>query len=75
LNDLIEGYWGKRNENFTDVNFLKLLAIDGKKVLFIGIDNTLVFNGYGFVEESILSTIEEKLRGMAYDLALAWQVF
>ena len=29
-----------------------------------------MFNGYGFVEESILSTIEEKLRGMTYDLAL-----
>jgi 3',5'-cyclic AMP phosphodiesterase CpdA len=60
----------KLKENFTDVNFLKLLPIDGKKVLFIGIDNTLVFNDYGFVEESILSTIEEKLRGMTYDLVL-----
>jgi len=60
----------KLKENFTDVNFLEILTIDGKKVLFIGIDNTLVFSDYGFVEESILCTIEEKLRGMTYDLAL-----
>ena len=57
-------------ENFTDINFLEPLTIDGKRVLFIGIDNTLVFNNYGFVEESILGTIEEKLHGMTYDLAL-----
>jgi len=57
-------------ENFTDVNFLELLTIDGKRVLFIGIDNNLVRSEYGFVEESILDTIEEKLRGMTYDLPL-----
>ena len=60
----------KLKEDFTDVNFLELLTIDGKRVLFIGIDNTLVFNDYGFVEESILNTIEEKLHGMTYDLPL-----
>ena len=60
----------KLKENFTDGNFLELLTIDGKRVLFIGIDNTLVFNDYGFVEESILNTIEEKLHGMTYDLPL-----
>ncbi len=57
-------------ENFTDVNFLEILTIDGKRVLFIGIDNTLVFNDNGFVEESILDSIEKKMRGMTYDLAL-----
>jgi hypothetical protein len=60
----------KLKENFTDVNFLEILTIGGKRVLFIGIDNTLVFNDYGFVEESILCAIEEKLCGMTYDLAL-----
>jgi 3',5'-cyclic AMP phosphodiesterase CpdA len=60
----------KLKEDFTDVNFLELLTIDGKRVLFIGIDNTLVFNDNGFVEESILNTIEEKLHGMTYDLPL-----
>ena len=57
-------------ENFTDVNFLEILTIDGKRVLFIGIDNTLMFNDNGFVEESILDTIKEKMREMTYDLAL-----
>ncbi len=40
----------KLKENFTDVNFLELLTIDGKRVLFIGIDNNLVRSDYGFVE-------------------------
>jgi len=60
----------KIEDNFTDINFLETLTIGRKRVLFIGIDNSLVFNDNGFVEESILSTIEEKLQGMTYDLAL-----
>jgi len=60
----------KLKENFTDVNFLELLTIDRKKILFICIDNNLVRSDHGFVEESILCTIEEKMSEMVYDLPL-----
>lgn len=60
----------KLKDNFTDVNYLKLITIDSKKVLFICIDNSLVRSDHGFVEESILYSIEEKMRGMTYDLPL-----
>ena len=60
----------KLKDNFTDVNFLELITIDRKKVLFICIDNNLVRSDHGFVEEGILYTIEEKMREITYDLPL-----
>lgn len=60
----------KIEDNFTDVNFLDLVTIDNKKILFICIDNNLVRSDHGFVEESILYAIEERMREVTYDLPL-----
>jgi 3',5'-cyclic AMP phosphodiesterase CpdA len=60
----------KLSESFTDVNFLQLITIGRKKVLFIGIDNNLVRSDHGYVEESILGSVEEKMKDMKYDLSL-----
>ena len=60
----------KIKDNFTDINFLKTINIEGKIVLFICIDSNLLYSDYGYVEESILEAISKKMRSKKYDIPL-----
>jgi predicted MPP superfamily phosphohydrolase len=52
----------KVRENFTDLNFIKAIPVNGKSVLIIGIE--------GFVEKEILHAISDKINQMEYDVLL-----
>ena len=60
----------KVRENFTDLNFIKAIAVNGKTVLIIGIDSNELYTDVGTVEEEILHAISDKINQMEYDLPL-----
>ena len=60
----------KVRDNFTDINFIKPISIDGKSVLIINIDVNELYSDDGFVEESILHAVSEKINQTEYDLPL-----
>ena len=60
----------KIRENFTDLNFIKALSVNGKSVLIIGIDSNELYNDVGFVEKEILHAVSEKINQMEYDVSL-----
>jgi len=55
---------------FTDINFIKLITIDGMTVLMICIDSNILYEDEGFVEEEILRSISRKMNRMKYDKAI-----
>ena len=60
----------KVSNNFTDINFITPIAVNGKTVLIISIDSNELYSDLGFVEEEILHAISEKLNQTAYDLPI-----
>jgi 3',5'-cyclic AMP phosphodiesterase CpdA len=57
----------KINENFTDVNFIKTISINGKTILVIGIDSNELYNDNGYVEEEVLNAISDRMGRVTYD--------
>ncbi len=57
-------------ENFTDINFIKAIPVNGKSVLIIGIDSNELYNDVGIVEKKILHAISDKIIQMEYDVPL-----
>ncbi len=55
---------------FTDINFIKLITIDGMAVLVICIDSNILYEDEGFVEEEILRSISGKINRMKYDKSI-----
>ena len=60
----------KVRENFTDINFIKSITVNGKSVLIISVDSNELYSDDGFVEEKILHVVSEKINQMEYDLPL-----
>jgi 3',5'-cyclic AMP phosphodiesterase CpdA len=60
----------KVRENFTDVNFVKSIVVDGKCILIINIDSNELYNDDGFVEKGVLDVVSEEINQAAYDLPL-----
>ncbi len=60
----------KVHDNFTDINFIKPISVDGKSVLVISIDSNELYSDDGCVDESILHAVSEKINQTAYDLPL-----
>jgi hypothetical protein len=58
------------SDNFTDLNFLKVIPVNGKSVLIIGIDSNELYTDVGFAEEEILHAISDKIDQMEYDVSL-----
>ena len=57
-------------DNFTDVNFIKVIPVNGKSVLIVGIDSNELYTDVGLVEEEMLHAISDKINQMEYDLPL-----
>lgn len=57
-------------ENFTDINFIKSIPVNGKSVLIISLDSNELYSDDGFVEEKILHAVSEKINQTKYDLPL-----
>jgi len=60
----------KVRENFTDVNFIKSIVVEGKSILIINIDTNELYNDDGFVEKAVLDVVSEEINKTAYDLPL-----
>ncbi|ABE51487.1 metallophosphoesterase family protein [Methanococcoides burtonii] len=60
----------KVNENFTDINFIKPISINGKTVLIISIDTNELYNDNGYVEKEILNAVSKEIEQIEYDLPL-----
>ncbi|AGF79293.1 putative phosphohydrolase [Desulfocapsa sulfexigens DSM 10523] len=60
----------KVRENFTDINFIKSISINGKSVLIINIDSNELYSDDGFVEKEVLDVVSERINRLEYDLPL-----
>jgi len=60
----------KVSKNFTDINFIKSISVNGKTVLIISVDSNELYSDDGFAEEEILHAISEKIDQTEYDLPL-----
>ncbi len=60
----------KIKDNFTDLNYTKLLNINGMIVLVICIDSNILSENEGFVEEELLRMISRKIIRMKYDKSM-----
>ncbi|MCD4806525.1 MAG: metallophosphoesterase [Methanococcoides sp.] len=60
----------KVDENFTDINFIKSISINGKTVLIISIDTNELYSDDGYVEKEILNAVSKEIEQTEYDLPL-----
>lgn len=60
----------KVRDNFTDINFIKSIPINGKSVLIISIDSSELYSDDGFVEKEVLNEVSKKIDQIEYDLPL-----
>ncbi|MBI9105591.1 MAG: metallophosphoesterase [Spirochaetales bacterium] len=57
-------------DNFTDINFVESIHIDGKTILVISIDSNELYNDDGYVEKEVLKAVSLKIKETDYDLPL-----
>jgi len=60
----------KVRDNFTDINFIKSISINKKKVLIISIDTNEMYRDDGYVEKEVLEAVSRKIKQTEYDLPL-----
>lgn len=58
------------NDNFTDVNFLNTIIINGKTVLIINIDSSELYSDDGYVEQQVLDAVSRQIEQTEYDIPL-----
>jgi len=57
-------------DNFTDINFIKAISINRKKVLLICIDTNELYRDDGYVEKEVLEAVSKKIKQTEHDLPL-----
>jgi len=60
----------KVHDNFTDVNSIKQIEVNGKRILVIGIDSNELYSDDGFVEKEVLDAVSKEINQIAYDILL-----
>ncbi|MDX2441424.1 MAG: metallophosphoesterase [Desulfobacterales bacterium] len=60
----------KTENHFTDLNYVKLLTINGMTVLVICIDSNILYEDEGYVEKEILRSISREINGLKYDKSM-----
>jgi 3',5'-cyclic AMP phosphodiesterase CpdA len=60
----------KVDENFTDVNFIKTISINGQTILVINIDSNELYSDDGYVEKEVLNAVSMVIEQTEYDLTL-----
>lgn len=60
----------KVRDNFTDVNFIEAISINGKSILIISIDSNELYSDDGFVEKEVLNAVSTRISQIDYDLPL-----
>jgi len=60
----------KVNDHFTDINFVKTIEIDDKKVLVISIDSNELYSDDGYVDKKVLRAVSKVIKQSEYDIPL-----
>ena len=60
----------KVRDNFTDINFIKSIVLDGRTVLIVSIDSNELYSDDGYVEKEVLNAVSNKINQAEYDLPL-----
>jgi predicted MPP superfamily phosphohydrolase len=60
----------KVDNNFTDLNFIKTISINGIKVLILSIDTNELYSDDGYVEKEMLNAVSKEIEQIEYDLPL-----
>lgn len=60
----------KIKDNFTDLNYINVVTIDGMTVLSVCIDSNQLSDDMGFVEEELLRKISKKISRIKYDKSM-----
>lgn len=58
------------DNNFTDLNYIKLVTVDTMSVLVICLDSNVLYKDEGFVEEQILKSISREISQIRYDKSM-----
>lgn len=59
----------KLSDNFTDINFIETILVDGDSVLVVSIDTSQLYSDYGYVDIEILRAVSAALKQMTYEKA------
>ena len=59
----------KLSDNFTDINFIETISINGDSVLVVSIDTSQLYSDDGYVDEEILRTVSAALKQLTYEKA------
>ena len=54
-------------ENFTDINFIKNIVINGETLLVVCLDTSEVYKDNGFIDKEILRSMSHKIEQLSYD--------
>jgi predicted phosphodiesterase len=60
----------KVRDNFTDINFIKSIAVKGKIILIVCIDSNELYSDDGFVEKEVLNAVSKEICKTKHDLSL-----
>ena len=60
----------KVNDHFTDINFVKSIEIEGKRILVISIDSNELYSDDGYVENEVLKAVSKVIGSSDYDMPL-----
>jgi len=57
----------KVRDNFTDINSISEIEVNGKTILVISIDSNELYSDDGFVEKEVLKAVSEEINQIEYD--------
>lgn len=60
----------KVRDNFTDINSIRQIEVNGKTILVVSIDSNELYSDDGFVEKEVLIAVSEEINQIEYDLIL-----
>ena len=60
----------KLSDNFTDINFIETISVDGDSVLVVSIDTSQLYSDYGYVDEEILRAVSAAVKQLTYEKAV-----
>ena len=60
----------KVRKNFTDINFIESISVNGKTVLIVSIDSSELYSDDGFVEVGVLQAASDKINHTEFDMPL-----
>ena len=59
----------KLSDNFTEINFVETISVNGDSVLVVSIDTSQLYSDYGYVDVEILRAVSVALKKLTYEKA------